>query len=295
MTTTTRTVKFKENPAKGSLGLEREGRSKMPNCVDIIQPSKGLDGRWRTGLDELATDIARMSDSKEREKKIKEIVAERAELEKLLNQDLSGNSTFWESFFIEINPKVPLNLDIPLDRVKYHIIMSSDSVAPNMKAALDVKYKDAKYYISREFEEVGDRVAKKRKMAEASSAMLDLLKHPDKAIIVGRFLDLPVTANMPQDNLFDTFQTYIDEDEKLGSVDKLIAALKKTPEELNIRLIYTDAITYRVIRFNDGLYQRGSITMGKTPDDVVAWLSNVSHSGELMSIKEEVESKRKFG
>lgn len=291
----TRTIIFKENPDRGTLGLKEQGRSKMPNCVDIIQPGKGLDGRWKTGLDELATDVTRISDSKEREKKKLEVKNEREELERLLNVDLSGVSKFWETFFIEINPKVPLDLDIPLDRVKYNIICHSDAVAPSMKAAYDMKYKDAKYYISREFEEVGDRVARQMKQDEAGSALLILIKNHDKAVVVGRFLDLPINNNMPQDNMYDTFRTYLNNDDKLGSLDKFLNALKKTPEELSIKLLYADAIKFRVIRYNDGLYQRGTITMGKTPDEVVAWLSNVTHSGELMSIKEEVDLKMKFG
>lgn len=290
-----RTITFKENPDRGSLGLKEQGRSKMPNCVDIIQPGKGLDGRWKTGLDELATEIARMPDSKEREKKIKEIKTEREELEKLLNQDLSGTSKFWESFFIEINPRVPLNLDIPLDRVKYNVILSSDAVAPSLRAALDIKYKDAKYYVTREFEEVGERVSKNKKIMEAGAALMDLIKSPDKALVVGRYLDLPVSANMPQDNLFDTFQTYLAKDDKLGSLDKFLAALKRTPEELNIKLLFADAIKFKVIRAHEGLYQRGSITLGKTTDEVVAWLSNINHSGEMMSIQDEVDQKRKLG
>lgn len=292
---TTRQITFKENPDRGSLGLKAQGRSKMPNCVDIIQPGKGLDGRWRTGLDELATSVTTIPNQKEREQKIKEIKTEREELEKLLNQDLSGTSKFWETFFIEINPKAPLNLDIPLDRVKYNVILNSDAVAPNMRASLDIKYKDAKYYISREFEEVGDRVLKRKKQAEAGAELLELIKTPDKAIIVGRYLDLSLNSNMPQDNLFDAFQSYLDNDEKFNSIDKFLSALKRTPEELSIKLLTADAIKYRVIRYNDGLYQRGDITLGKSPEDVVAWLSNISHSGELMSVKEEVDNKRKFG
>lgn len=289
-----RQIVFKEDPNKGLLGLGAQGRSKMPNCVDIIQPGKGLDGRWKTNLDEFASHINQIADQKEREKKIKEMKAEREELERLLNVDLSGTSTFWETFFVEINPRVPLNLDNPLDRVKYNVILAHDAVAPSLKLSTNIKYKDAKYYISREFEEVGDKVAKKKLYGEAISKLMDLIKSPDKAVTVGKFLDLPVQNNMPQDNLFDTFQTYIDDDAKLGSIDKFLMALSKTPEQLGIKLLYADAIKFRVIRYNEGLYQRGNITMGRTPEEVVAWLSNVVNSGEMMSIQEEVEMKRKF-
>lgn len=291
----TRLITFKEDPNKGSLGLKEQKRSKMPNCVDIIQPARGLDGRWRTNLDELATSISIITDSKEREKRKKEVQKEREELETLLNVDLSGVSKFWETFFIEINPKVPLNLDIPLDRVKYNVILACDAVSPSIKASLDMKYRDAKYYISREFEEVSDRVATKREYAKAVSALLTLSETPDKAIVVGRYLDLPIAANMPQANVFDMFQSYIDDDAKLGSIAKFLSAVNRTPEELSIKLLYTDALKYRVIRYSDGLYQRGAITLGKKPEEVISWLSSPTHSGEMMSIQEEVELKRKFG
>lgn len=287
-------ITFKEDPRKGSLGLEKEARSKMPNCVDIIQPGKGIDGRWATNLDELSVTISRITDSKERKKKFDEVKAEREQLEALLNQDLSGTSKYWEGFFIEINPKQPLNLDIPLDRVKYNVIMASAAVSPNMRMSTDIKYKDAKYYITREFEEVGDRVAKRKKTMESSVALSELIKNQDRAVLVGRYLDLPVSNNMPNDNLLDIFQTYIADDVKLDSISNFLNAVSKTPEEISIKMLFSDAVKYRVVRQNDGLFQRGNITLGKNPNEAIAWLSNVANSGELMSIQEEVDLKRKY-
>lgn len=294
MTPTNRTITFKEDPSKGPLGLGANGRSKMPNCVDIIQPGKGFDGRWKTGLDELSSSINEILESKEREKKYKEVKAEREELERLLNVDLSGTSTFWETFFVEINPHRPLNLVIPLDRVKLSVLLAGDSVSPSIRESKLSKYKNAKFYISREFEEVGEKVAKKKKYGEAVAALVGLIKSPDRAVMIGRYLDLPIKANMPSDNMFDMFQTYLDDDDNLNSIDRFLAAVNKNPEEINIKLIFSDAVKFRVIRNNDGNFQRGNITMGKTADEVIKWLNSVANSGELLSIAEEVEQKRKF-
>lgn len=291
------TIKFKENasPGKFNLGLESQGRSKFPGCVDIIQPGIGIDGRWKTGLDEYSQSISSITDSEKREKEFARIKAERESLEALTNNDLSGKSNFWASFFVEINPNVPLNLINPIDRIKYHVILANDSVAPGLKEAQMSEYAHAKYYIAREFEEVGDRLSRKKKYNEAAASLIELMKTPDKAVLIGKFLGLAVSNNMPQDNMYDLFQTYLDNNDKLGSVDNFLSAILKSPEEINIKLIYADAVKHNVIRQRDGLLQRGNITLGRTPEDAIAWLTDVKNSGELLSIQEEIENKRKFG
>jgi hypothetical protein len=289
------TIKFKENPAAGNLGLELEGRSKFPGCVDIIQPAIGMDGRWKTGLDEHALSIVMMTDSEARTAKQAEIIAERESLERVLNADLSATSKYWESFFVEVNPNVPLNLANPLDRVRYHVISVCDGVAPNLKAAGMMEYRDAKYYISREFEEVGDRLESKKRYNLAATEFVKLMESPDRAVLVGRYLDLPVSNNTPPDNIYEIFQNALDADKATGFVNRFLAAVSKSPEELNIKLIFSDATKYNVIRYNQGLYQRGQITLGKSPEEAVRWLTDVTNSGELLSIQEEIDIKRKFG
>lgn len=289
------TIRFKENVNKKNLGLEKEGRSKFPGCYDVIQPARGVDGRWITGLDEHSKAIRAMGNTLEKDKLVAEITKERKDLEALLNVDLSATSTFWENFYVKIDPNQPLDIANPLDRVKYRMLLATDSVAPSLQATLNMKYKDAKYFISREFEEMGDKVTKRKKIAEAGAKLLELIKTPDKAITIGRYLDLQVSSNMPQDNLFDVFQNYIDNDDTLNSIDKFLYALSVSAEEIGIKNLFRLALKFKVIRFNKGLYQRGEITLGKSVDEVVSWLSDINHSGELVSIQEEVTLKEKYG
>lgn len=292
-------VMFKENPKAGNLGLEKPEngeRSKFPGCYDIIQPSIGRDGRWKTGIDEDSVDINTIIDSKEREAKKKQVKAERESLERLLNQDLSGTSTFWESYFVTINTKKPLDMANPLDRLAYHIILASGEVAPSLRdAATNVSYLRSKYYVSRENEDVSIKVERKRRYNEAISKFMDLMKAPDKALLVGRYLGLPIKESTPQNNVFDIFQNFLDSDDKLDSVNKFLFALKKTPEELGIKMVLDDAIKKKVIRVTKGLFQRGNITMGKSIPEVLLWLSDPANSGELASIQEEIDLKNKFG
>ncbi len=290
-------IRFKENanPAKHNLGLEKEGRSKFPGCVDIIQPARGIDMRWKTGMDEDAMSVNAITDVTLREETKAKLKKEREELQQMTGLDLSAMSKFWESFFIEINPNQPLNLLNPMDRIKYNVVLVSDAVAPNLRKAYEAEYTGAKYYISKENEDVTEKLSKKKRYNLAVSKLEELIKVPDQAILIGKYLDLSVSNTTPQDNIYDAFQTYLDSDDKTDSIDKFMSALNRTPEELSIKLIYQDAIKFNVIRMRDNLYQRGNITMGKTPNQVVDFLSDFKNSSELLSIQEEIEMKRKFG
>lgn len=293
-TITERTIRFKENPKAGNLGLEKEFRSKIPGCYDTIQPALGQDGRWRTGIDELSYSVSRISDSELRTKKQEELKAEREALERLLNVDLSGTSKFWENYFIQINPDKPLNLDNPQDRLKYHVLMDSNAVAPSQKETFNAKYKDAKYYVSREFEEVGDKVANRMRKDEASAELIKLIKNTNKALTVARYLGLSVNENTPTANLYDILSTYLDQDKILGSVEKFLDAVSRKSEDIGLKLLIDEAIKLSVIRNNKGYFQRGNITYGKTRAEVDKFMSDPLNSGELISIREEVEMKKKF-
>lgn len=289
-------IKIKENPTPGNLGLEKEGRSKFPGCIDTIQPSRGRDGRWRTGLDENALHVLAIQDSTEREEKKASIIKLRTELEELTGLNLDALSEFWNGYFIKLDPNVVINLANPLDRIKYHVMLESDSVAPSlMDATRNADYRSAKYYIAREFEEVGDRVAKRRRRDEAGASLLDIMKTPDKAIMIGNYLGLHINNNTPSDNVYDIFQTYLENDEREGSIEKFLSACSKSPEEISTKIIFNEAFKLNVIRQRDGLFQRGNITMGRSPGDVLDFLSDIKNSAELLSIQEEIEMKKKFG
>lgn len=289
-------IKFKENPSAGNMGLEKENRSKFPGCYDWIQPAK-RNGRWITGLDEYAQDVLSIRDSKIREERQAKIKADRENLESLLGFKLDALSDFWNTYFVKLDPEAQIDLSIPTKKLMYHVIMASDAVAPSIKESMDPEYNHAKYYVFRDFEDVSDRVEKKDRMATAMVELKKLLNKPERAIQIGKYLDLNVSNLTPQENVKDIFYTFIDMDEKLNSVSRFLDAVSKTPEEINIRLIFTEALKLGVIRQRDGLYQRGNITLGKSSSmsEALNFLGDPKNSGELLSIQEEIEVKRKFG
>jgi len=292
-------ISFKENARAGNLGLEKEGRSKFPNCYDFIQPAKGKDGRWITGLDEDSFQINSIKDSKVREAKKEEIKSKRESLERLTGRDLSGLSNYWDTYLIGINTDKPLDLSVAEDLIAYSVIIANNGAAPSLKESKEgaIQHRTAKYYVAREHEDVADKVTKKKQYNEAVSKFMELINDPDRTLLVASYLGLNIAENTPQNNRFDIIQTFLDRDETLGSVAKFMLALEKTPEELNLKMLFDKALKYKVIRYDgkSGLYQRGNITFGNNPKKALETLSTPEMSGEVLSIQEEVEQKRMFG
>lgn len=290
-------IKFKENAnsSRTNLGLEKEGRSKFPGCSDMIQPAQGIDGRWKTGLDDLSHSVLSIRNSEERVALQEKLRKERADLEALTGLDLDAKSEFWHTYFVEVSGTRVLDLTNPLDKIKYHVLLASDAVAPSLKHTTDVDYLYAKYYVAREFEDVQDKMSKKMRYNEAVTELLTLLKTPDRALLIGKYLELNIKENTPPSNVYELFQNFLDDDDKLDSISKFMLALNMSPEEITTKLIFHDALRHNVIRLRDGLYQRGNITMGKTANEVLTFLMDIKNSSELLSVQEEIEMKKKFG
>jgi hypothetical protein len=290
------TVTFKENPAAGNLGLEKEGRSKFPGCYDWLQPSR-VNGRWVTGLDEFAHSVMTIQDAKIREEKQKALKLERESLEQLLGVKLDALSSYWDTYFVKIDPDQPLDLTKPGHRLMYHVILASGAVAPSVKETQDPEYNHAKYYVFRDFEDVSERVEKRDRMATAMSELKKILNKPERAIQLCQFLDLNVSLVTPPENVRDILYTFLDNDTKLNSVNRFLDAISRTPEEIGIKLTFAEGLKLGVIRQRDGLYQRGNITLGKSsaPNEAIEFLSDPKNTGELLSIQEEIVVKRKFG
>lgn len=290
------TIVFKENPAAGSLGLEKEGRSKFPGCYDWVQPAK-RNGRWITNLDELAYDVMSIQDAKIRADRQSKIKAERESLEQLLGVKLDALSDFYDTYSVKIDPARPLDLDKANDRLAYNIILASKSAAPSIREAQDPEYNHAKYYVFRDFEDVSERVEKKDRHVEALTKLAKVLEKPERAIQLGIYLDLNMSSVTPPENVRDIFYTFLENDSKTNSVARFLDAVSRTAEEIGVKLTFAEGLKLGVIRQRDGVFQRGNITLGKAsePNKVVEFLSDPKNSGELLSIQDEIVIKRKTG
>lgn len=291
-------VEIKQTPDLGAqmLGLDKYNRSKFPSTFEIMQCGRGADGRWVTGLDEDALAIMRIPDQELREKMRQEKKELRIELERLTGHNLGAKSDFWLTFYIKIVDKLALNFDIPMDRVRYYVLLANNFSAPELEAKVDPEYINTKFYMHRSDSEDSQKSVKSRERDKAVADLFHLYDNPSKLKLIGRFiLGTKVKESMSSDSVYNLLRDSLSADKEGTIVRKFAEATSKTIEELSYKLIVDEAIQRHVIRIREGYYQRGNATYGKTMKDVLKFLSSPENANEFQSIKEEVEEKRSLG
>jgi hypothetical protein len=291
-------VEIKQTPDLSAqmLGLHKHGRSKFPGTFEVLQPGRGADGRWVTGLDEGALSIKSINDPVLRAKRSDEVRELREELERLTGFNLSANSDYWDTYYVKIVEKLALNFDNPHDVVKYYVLLANGYAAPELEARDNPDYIHTKFYMHRAENEEGQKSVKSRERDKATADLYGMYENRAKLILIGRYvLGTKVKESMTQDGIYNLLREALNNDKEGSVVRKFNEATSKTVEELQYKLIVDEALQRHVIRIRDGYYQRGNATYGKTMKDVLKFLSSPENANEFASIKEEVEEKRVLG
>lgn len=291
-------VEIKQVPdlAAQTLGLDKYDKSKFPGTFEILQAGQGPDGRWITGIDEDAVSVKSIKDPELREKLRVEKKELREELERLTGLDLSAKSDFWASFFVRIVDKLALNFDIPMDRIKYHVLLANKFSAPELEAKSDPDYIGAKFYMHRSDTEDQQKAVKTRERDQAIHDLFALYDNENKLKLIGKYiLGTKIKDSMKKDSVYNLLRDELTNDKEGTVTRKFAEAMSKTIEELQYKLIIDEAIARHVIRIREGYYQRGNATYGKTMKEVIKFLSSPANVNEFASVKEEVEEKRSLG
>lgn len=290
------TVEIKQFPdhTASAIGLEKHNRSKLPGTFDLLFPSRGVDNRWLTGIDEDALSINSIQDP-ETKQRIKEDVRKRREdLEKLTNLDLSAtNHDYWKTYKILLNQTTEtLNFSNPFDKLKYYVLIANNFAAPDMASMNSPQYMYTKYYISRKEEESKTRVVSRKTKDEARAKLLEISKDEDKLVLIAKYLlgSRKVKKGMDANIVYEDVSAFLDDPKEKRNVSLFLEATKKTVEELQYKLTVDEALRTGIIKIREGYYQRGNATYGKSIQDAIDYLSSVENSGEFASLKDEVEN-----
>lgn len=287
------TIRIKQIPDDTSVltGLDKYNRSKMPGTTDFLQAGE-IAGRKVTGIDENAYEIEIMTDEEEKDKIYKETKALRENLEKLTNKDLSGTSAFWDTFGVRIDSdsELTLNMAVPLDKVRYFMLVANGYVAPNRAAASLPKYRGAKYYCHVDETVVSEEVSTQKIRDKARGELLKLSEDKDKLVLIGQYLEGDrYKLGMKPDTLYKMLSDYINKPTEPDNLKRFLKAVNVGVEELQYKVLVDRAIKKKIIRLRDGYYQRGQVTLGKSPFDVYENLKKPDFATEYLSIKQELE------
>lgn len=288
-------VELKQNPdqSASAIGLDKHNRSKFPGTFEMLQPAKGIDGRWITGVDENSMSVNSITDPDVRAERKAEVKELRESIQQLLNIDISAtNNEFWQSYKIILKDTVTLNLGNPEDKLRYYVLIANGYAAPELGAVNHPDYVNTKYYVSRKEEESKGRMVTRKAKDEARAKLLEISKDNDKLILIARFLlgSRRIKDTMNPDIIYEELSKFIDDPKDTQNVSLFTEATKKTVEELQYKLVIDDAIRSNIIRLREGYYQRGNATYGKSIKEVISHLSAVENAAEFASLKEEVES-----
>lgn len=269
--------------------------AKYIDANEYITPGVGEDGKTLTGLDDLAVDVLRIEDTKERKKKQDEIKKEREELERLLGRDLSTNSDYWNDFFVILNDELVLEPSNPHHRLLERFLVANKRVAPSIDAIeTDERYMNCVFYIHREKEEATKQAEKLRDMDKVTAKLYTISEeNPAKLITLFSYLfgytadkDLsPSQAYLKVKELIEVK----DDKEKKKNIKRILDALELKPEQVSTKLLLDRAIKRKFITTKGGIYRRGDHPLGNSYDEALEYLLSAENSGELVSLKKEVD------
>lgn len=278
-----------DSQAEGS-GLAKYNRSRMPRTFDKLGPAKGEDNRYITGIDENSFAVNRITDEERREEIKTTLKSIRESLERTMNVDLSATSDYWKTYYVDLSSdhERVFNRSNPKDVIAYHVLIANCYAAPSEEAAGDPRYHSAKYFMHSEKKEKIKNVSNRKRKDKAKSYLLAMEEDKDRMLLIGKYLyGKRFTDKLDCDAMYEMFSDIFDKNLD-NDIERFIKAYEKDYEELSYKVLIDRAITARIIKFTDGYYQRGQVTLGKSLDEVYVNLRLPEFSTEFMSIKEEL-------
>lgn len=260
-----------------AIGLAKYNRSRLPGCKDSFQATLLRNGTFITGLDE---ELER-------------------EAGRILNKDFSNTSDFWREFYVTLDSDTPkiFNTEDIIDRISLNMLIANKYVAPDKEAAQTVEYREAAYYAYTNESEEKEQVSTFKLRDQAISKLLDISESKEKLALYGQYLEgIQYTTKLPAGTLYTMLRAYIEDVKNPQNVQNFLDAIKRSPEELQQKIIVDKALKKRLIKKvnigkNKFVYQYGQTTIGNTLEELYSNLSTVDYAPELLSIKKELEGK----
>jgi len=238
------------------------GVAKYKNCYEDLAPYFIISGGGKiyTGFDK----------SNEKERKI---------LEKKLSTDLENKSEFWKTFFIRVRDEdLVLNPDEPGDLLKITFLRRHK----NVKLTSGEHKAGAKYVLIDNENEAKSENVKLKKKREAYKALDDMTaKDTRDALRLYGLRSDDLTEEMAQNKLVK----YIEQDP-----GKFINLWVENKSRSTFVLI-EKAIGRGVVRRTNLMYLYGTTNMGKSIEEVCAFLDSPKNQEILIGLREAANAK----
>jgi hypothetical protein len=252
-----------EDPVGKALGAH--GMSKFAGCPDTFMGAvyDRTLGRYLTNLDENHPDVLNLPQD-EREIKQKEILEERAFLEKELGKDLHHtNVDFWSTLEIRLDRGKLYNTRIPMDRIIVGVLKAGKMVPTSKDDIGNPDYIGVHFYIGNEFEDVTERVVKGKKERRVAIKLEEVIEDFDYAVELSQYLNIQgISSKMPRNNLDDVLSVWLEK--KPANKEAFLDAVDTDKAFIRLYNQFLNFKTARLVKFEDGKWRAGKIALGST-------------------------------
>jgi len=299
--------------------LAKNGYNRFPGTIEMLLPYKEKSGRYRTGLDENAAYLNRLSEE-DKQAEILRIQADKKRIETELGVPgiLDSNSLFYNfaatedalvaRFGTELQV-TPVKLgdkeevfnwrDNIMTEIAWNWIRVHPRIAPSIDAFRQGKVpSDVKYYLVDSEAEVRADYNKKREINKAISAF-DALT-PTKKKQIGRLMGLPIVEETTEETVYNLVDTELKNTEfksgkhKGSSTIRLFnELLKMTDDRLRIKDLIEQSLMTNIYRVGQGgKIIEGTLTIATSQDDLVEFLLDDKNQMDVIALENKLKGKK---
>lgn len=290
--------------------LRRAGKSRMPGTGLTLLPFKERNGYYRTGMDEDAIYIERLSTEEEQAVEKERAKKERTELQKLTRFNLAPDSSFFNYAAKlpddqKISPVRLLDgdnvfaLDDPMQRIAWNWLRVHPRIASSHQAWQKGLYPaDTQFYVCDDDVETEIEYKKKTKINNAIERNNNL--SPDKRRQIARLMGLPVTESTKPEVVYNLIDNLIKEQEISDGQHKgeNSVTLFHKLYEMDAKLLETKDLVEQAIRHSiyrvrsAGRIYEGEAEIANDKESLVKFLMDDDHQIDLLTLQDKLKVKK---
>lgn len=253
------------------LGLEKYGLTRSPGSGFYIEAlADPRTGARATGLTtEEATTLGRQ-----------------------INEDLSPFSPFWDSFRVKLEDKtLVLDLDAPVDYIKYSVLKQSKYVAPTLSGWRAGQFPEALFIIHDQKEEIKVEKTILEKSMKAAADISLMLPTKRKWLATSMFKKSYENMGSAEfDGPFVDLSRYVKESNT--NVNTFLDRwMVKSDERLEAEYLVNLGIIYNALRKSGDIIKRGDNELGHNMEAAIDYLTSPMKQETRMQIENEIASK----
>lgn len=292
--------------------LSKRGFTRSPGTGVYKFPYKEIDGRYRTGLDEHAAYIQRISDPVGKEIEIKRVRELKKKLEDALgNIDLGPRSDFWnygksqginDTLHVQAMKLMDgdniFDLGVPFQELTFAWLRVHPTIASSLQAWERGEYPaDTQFYVVDDDLENVISYNKKKRINKAISKFDSM--SPEKKRKVARMFGLPVVDNTKEEVVYNMIDNLLKQSEMnegkfkgLDPVEVFTRFADMADDLLHIRDLVKQAITHSIYRVRNGKIYEGEYELAKDEDDLVKFLIDTNNQDALLELEGKLKLKK---